>query len=320
MKFLVLIILVISAITGTSKALLESDSHSYILSTGENKILAIHKETGKESVIACQYSPRSMVFHGGFLYVSYYDAALMSIFDTSTHKLVKTLSLGQEPLSMTVYGSFGFVTDFREDVVYVIDLDLQKITKVIAIDPFPGPVVARGKFGYITHIGSNVITCLNLETQEQDNSIEGFYNGTHTLVCKDTYGYVLNFDMDNNFMVLVVDLVSGREIATINVGPHPSEIILQDTKGYVLCSKMERLDVIDLSTRLVTHSLYLGKEPHSLVIHKGMGYVHNAGSKTISVINLESMKIVNTIRNPDNLKIDFTDTHMYLGVTRLKSL
>ena len=118
----------------------------------------------------------------------------------------------------------------------------------------------------------------------------------------------------------VLDLNTYTVTQTIALGSQAQSMITYEDLGYVVNFLSHTISVFDFKTGTVIRTISVGEYPGSIVFHQDKGYVEHAYSKQISVINLRTFELIETIKNPNGLTIDFSDTHIYLGVTKLKPL
>ena len=123
--------------------------------------------------------------------------------------------------------------------------------------------------------------------------------------------------MKNN----AVDAINIRtfEEKRITVGEAPFPIVIHGEMGYVVNEKSNNVSVLDLNLNRVTQTIPVGEDPRPMVIHGGVGYVVTWESNDVSVLDLQTNRVVTTFKNPDHQRIDFSDTHVYLGHKKYRS-
>jgi len=111
----------------------------------------------------------------------------------------------------------------------------------------------------------------------------------------------------NNGTVSVVDLESGKEVKNIEVGLHPTAMVLSPDKEklYVACANSDIISVIDTKedTEIgkisvsIDNSLPFGNAPNALAISEDGKYLYvaNGTENSICVIDLSNNKIVGLI-------------------------
>lgn len=120
----------------------------------------------------------------------------------------------------------------------------------------------------------------------------------------------------SNF-VEVMDVHTARHIGSVTI-PNCRYIVFQGYKAYVSSyagpvqidpnARPGKVVEIDLATLQITREVVVGYQPEEMVIHNGRLYVANSGGyrfpnydRTVSVVDLESMEVVNTIDVAINL-------------------
>ena len=142
-------------------------------------------------------------------------------------------------------------------------------------------------------------------------------------------GYVLNRNPSNIFSpessdtIHVLDLKTNAVIKVIDINAAPKAMICHGNFGYVVHNSTSSsastpgiISIINLETNEVTKTITVGNHPVHMKIHGDVGYVVHESSRYISVINLKTHKLMGTLPNLEVLDVDFSDNHVYLGVTK----
>ena len=168
---------------------------------------------------------------------------------------------------------------------------------------------------YIVSKIDNAVLAINRQTGQE--TIIPVGASPEPMVIHGGMGYVLNRLSDT---VSVLDLQTNAVTQTIPVGKIPSSMVLHRGMGYVANYNSNNVSVIDLQTNTVIQTIPVGKQPDSMVIHRDMGCVHHNFPSIFSVLDLQTNRVVTTFKNPDDKTIDFSDTHIYLGLEKVHPL
>ncbi len=171
----------------------------------------------------------------------------------------------------------------RNNSLGVVELKSGKLIKQIKVGVAPFDVVLEpnGKLAYVSNWGGRLPH--KGETTAKSSS-------TDTLI--DARGVAASGTIS------IVDLEKGQEIAQIPVGLHPSDLVLSSNAQtlYVANANSDTVSLIDVSKRLVSHTIVVrpdpelpfGSAPNALVIDKTGArlYAANGGNNAVAVASL----------------------------------
>ena len=141
-------------------------------------------------------------------------------------------------------------------------------------------------------------------------------NSPWFMYIKDDIGYVLHLGST----ITLIDLKDDTLIKSLFFYNCPTSLGFYKNVGYYGCDTPDTpfLGLYDFKTNKSLHSIPLPHASATLLIRDDYAYV--SGQGRISVVNLETKSLIDTFPNPHFLKLDFSDTHIYLGCTRIKKL
>jgi YVTN family beta-propeller protein len=102
--------------------------------------------------------------------------------------------------------------------------------------------------------------------------------------------------MPDSGQIAVVDTVSWRVVANIDVNARPGRIALQPDEAYLWIatgeSSQSGVAVVNTRTLAITGQITTGQGPHDLAFdgHSRFAFVTNADSRTVSIIDVRSLK------------------------------
>ncbi len=127
----------------------------------------------------------------------------------------------------------------------------------------------------------------------------------------DTLGFIV---VNNSNKIEVIGLKSWKSVKTIEMDNAPSPrnlVVVNDNKAYVTNLMANNVAVIDLKTLSLTgKTIAVGANPEEILVYKNKAYVANSGfgsGNTVSVIDVATDKVINTIKvgdNPTGLALD----------------
>lgn len=336
-------------------ATVQTDTHTYILGHYEDKILVIDRKTGKEKIVKVGKSPRSMVIHDGKGFVVNKASNDISVIDLTTHEVMKTISVGWNPVQFVVHRNVGYVVNMDSHGISVLDLDElreryqikvgenpismtirnnmayvinykarslsvlalgpSQIIKTINLGCYVRSMIVHGDKGYLVSDTENSLNIVNLQTYEHQVSL-GCAMGTSIVI----YNERVYFITSNQREILGFDASGDPVYRKITIGNNIHDLVLYKDKIYVLNRDSSTVSVIDLLTHKVTHTIRDVKSPYRMVFNRSLGYIMSSLMNDVTVINLTTHQVIARIQNPGNDKIDFSDTHVYLGLKKVAYL
>ena len=316
MKTIILALALILGLSTNVWSAVQTDTHTYIVSENDNDVLAINRQTGHEAKIPVGQHPKSMVIHGGMGYVVNKDSNNVSVIDLKTNTVTQTIPVGRVPQSMVIHGGMGYVVNSASNEVSVLDLHSNTVTQTIPVGKWPRSMVIHGEKGYVVNYWSHTVSVIDLKTNTVTQTIP-VGRVPQSMVIHGGMGYVVNFESNN---LSVIDLQTNTVAQTIPVAENPASMVIHGGMGYVVNYGSHIISVIDLQTNTVTQTIFVGKYSDPVVIHGEFGYVIRLGSHRVSVIDLQTNRVVTTFKKLDNKTIDFSDTHVYLGLEKARPL
>ena len=260
------------------------------------------------------------------------DANKVSVIDSSSDKVVDTVSVGNKPLAITYNPSNNniYVANTFSDTMSVIDTSKNNnVISNIAVGHFPGNsssgVAYNSKNGnmYAANIGSDSLSEIDGSNNVVISSIKQLSNPAGIAYdSANSHIYITNNKANS---VSVIDtLRNNRVIATMPVGISPSAIIFDSDNGHVYVANTgsdnsrDTVSVIDTSTNKVIATIVVGNAPNGITLDssKGKIYVTNTFSNTVSVIDDSNNKVTTTIpvgTNPYGVVYNSSNHHIYVA-------
>ena len=237
---------------------------------------------------------------GQRVYVTSEDAAQLSVIDTTTDTVIKTLTLGGGPegIALSPDTKTLLVAIFDENKVDALDTSS---FQVIAQFPVAKPHgVAYSPDGHTAFVGQ--------QDEPHDNAIvvldvPGRRVAAHVPVGQAPRGLTaspdgaaLYFTTANSATVQILDAATHAITTQIPVGPIPHQIAFTpDHKdALVTVQGSGQLAIIDVTTQQVVKDVAVGHFPHwtSITSDGALAYVTNEGDNTVSVVNLATAQVV----------------------------
>jgi YVTN family beta-propeller protein len=256
----------------------------------------------------------------------------VSIIDTSTNKVIDTVSVSRKPLAITYNPSNNhvYVANTGSDTVSVIDTSRNNnIISNIAIGHFPGNSSSGLAYNsnngniYVSNIGSDSVSEIDASTNAVTSTIKQLFNPAGVAYDHvNSHVYITNKEANT---VSVIDTSrNNKVIATIPVGKYPSAIIFDSDNGHVYVANTgsdnfrDTISVIDTSINKVIATISVGNGPNGITLDSSSGkiYVTNTFSNNISVIDDSENKVITTISvgtNPYGIVYNPSNHHIYVA-------
>ncbi|MFL6363838.1 MAG: beta-propeller fold lactonase family protein [Nitrososphaeraceae archaeon] len=260
------------------------------------------------------------------------DADKVSIIDTSTDKVIDTVSVGKKPLAITYNpnNNHVYVANTFSDTVSVIDtLRNNNIISNIAVGHFPGNSSSGIAYNsnndniHVANIGSDSVSEIDGSTNAVTSTIKQPFNPAG-IAYDPVNGYVYVANKESNTVSVIDTLGNNKVIATIPVGTSPSAIIFDSDNGHVYVANTgsdnsrDTISVIDTSINRVIATIPVSNGPNGITLDSSSGkiYVSNTFSNNISVIDDSKNKVITTIPvgiNPYGIVYNPSNHHIYVA-------
>jgi YVTN family beta-propeller protein len=138
--------------------------------------------------------------------VTNYSENSVSVVDTATGKVIKTVAVGVNPTAVTVFprDHYAFTTDYYGNTLSVINTATLKLVGTVPVGVHPDGVAIdpKGEFAYVTNSGSNSVSVIDVHTQKLIRTILVGRAPQKIAIDRDgRHAYVTNFG-DNNVSVI----------------------------------------------------------------------------------------------------------------------
>jgi YVTN family beta-propeller protein len=235
---------------------------------------------------------------GHKVYVSSDGASTVSVIDTQTDKIVRSIEVGPNPhgLAISPDGRQVLVGAFGTNQVLLIDTSTDQIVRRLPV-PMPHNSVLSPD-GHMAYVGSQqqgatavVILDLSQGTQVGTIPLEKTPRGlTLSPDAKQLYVTVAGADA-----VQVVDLTSQHVVGQIPVGASPHHVMMlpNGSAGLVVSQGTGTLEFFDPTRHTVSHTVRVGANPHWLAVSTdgSTAYVTNEGSQDVSIVDIASSTV-----------------------------
>ncbi len=270
----------------------------------------------------------------------------VSVIDGSTRTVTATVPVGKDPSWMVVDpGSHTvYVMNVGDGTVSVIDASTRTVTAIVPVGKNPdGVAVDPGNHTvYVTNGGvDNSVSVIDGSTHTVTATVPVVKNpdgvavdpGTHTVYVTNIGATGPAWQVAGDGTVSVIDASTHAVTATVPVGEHPDEVVVDPGTHTVYVANTGALgpdgqevgngtvSVIDGSTRTVSATVPVGKRPGSMMVDPGSHtvYVTNNLDSTVSVIDGSTHTVTATVpvdTNPEAAAVDPGTHTVYVTSTR----
>ncbi|WP_312098643.1 YncE family protein [Niallia sp.] len=226
-------------------------------------------------------------------------------FDTSTNELLKTVEVGNHPahIVFTENGKYALVTNNEDNTVSVIDTETYKVTNTIETGEGPHGfrISSDSQTAYIANMNEDTISVLNLETLTEEKKITVGSTPVTTGITTD--GKMLVATVNSENMLAIVDLET-KQVEKVAVGEGPAQVYIEPKNQFAYVANQgtenkpsNSVSVVDLASKTVIATIETGKGSHGVVTSSDGKrlYVTNMYEDTVSIIDTEQNKVIDTI-------------------------
>lgn len=226
-------------------------------------------------------------------------------FNTETNELIKEVKVGNHPahIVFTSDGKYALVTNNEDNNVSVIDVNTFTVTNTVETGKGPHGfrISADAKFAFIANMGEDTVSIINLESFTEEKKIQVGTAPVTTGLTSDAKILVAPLNGENS--LAIVDLATD-EITKVEVGVGPAQVYIQSDNKYAFVANQGTAEnpstsvtKVDLDSKASVATIETGKGPHGVVISPDnkFVYVTNMFDNTVSVINNEQNKVIDTV-------------------------
>ena len=265
-----------------------------------------------------------------YAYVANNAANTVTVIDTSSGTVVKTIAVGTFPYGVAVNqaGTFAYVTNSGSNTVSVISTATNAVVGTITLTGLSGTseiaLSPNGKTAYVSCGNSNAVAVIN--TAAKTFKSIAVQNPIGLAVTPTgAFLYVVSSSAGK---VLVISTLTNAVVATIPVGTHiPIGVVISPdgTTAYVTNYNANTVTVIQTGNNVVTKTINVSAGPfHEAVSPDGHWlYVANynaGGGDLVTVIDTSTQTVAGTVvvgTGPNGLA--FTQDSAFVGVTNESS-
>ena len=243
---------------------------------------------------------------GSRVYVANWLSQTVSVIDTATNTVVKTVAVGDNPVGVAVHpdGSRVYVANEYSHTVSVIDTATNTVVKTVSVGvgsfPFGVTVHPDGSRVYVANEGSGGVSVIDTATNTVVKTVTvgdsldiPFGVAVHP---DGSRVYVAN---EGSHTVAVIDTATNTVIATVAVEVPVSVAVHPDgSRVYVANVFSHTVSVIDTATNTVVKTVAVGEYPFGVAVHPDGSrvYVANQVPGTVSVIDTATNTVVETVQ------------------------
>jgi YVTN family beta-propeller protein len=265
---------------------------AYVVNDKDGTVSVIDTTTGTiMKTIAVGKSPYASAISGNKLYVANRTDNTVSVLDTATGALTMTIAVGRYPLAVAASGNKVYVANHLNGTVSVIDAPTGAVTKTIAVGQGPSNIAIKGDKAYVLNYIDGNFSVIDMTTDTVTQTIETDYYPEDIVIFCGQRAYVSQ-GVDN--FVRPIDFLTQRGTSPIPVGKNACAMAICGTKIYVANYDDGTISVIDVLTDTVTATIPVGSNPSCIKICGDKAYVTNSGDGTVSVIDIATDTVTAT--------------------------
>ncbi|GAB4372411.1 MAG: hypothetical protein Kow00128_21120 [Deltaproteobacteria bacterium] len=239
---------------------------------------------------------------GGKLYVTNMSDGTVSVVDTATRQVVKTVQVGAGPVDVAVTpdGSKAFVSNEGGRSVSVIDTGSDNVVATITdLPPWPEEIAVDGQFAYLAHWSYTALSKIDTSNYSVSTSASPMRpcQGI-ALHPEENTVYLTYYTFYWGNAVAAVDRSNGGLLATIP-GPDlnwSAAVAGSNRNLYVANPQINKVSIYNTGTNQAIDQLAVGGSPRGVAAGPGGAkvYVANLYDDTVSVIDTASNTVIGT--------------------------
>jgi YVTN family beta-propeller protein len=232
-----------------------------------------------------------------YLYVTLPDASAVAIIDTTTRKLLTTLSTGDKTtprrIALQPDGRYVWIGLDNAPQVVAIDTATRQVAAKIAVGGglHNMAFTADSRYAYVTNSASDTVTAIDLRKLARISDIAA--GRTPTAIAHGPASKLIYVASLNDAAISVIDPDKQQVIASIPLASRGVVALAFEPGGRHLVAANQLTDtvyVIDTATQKVSASAQVVKEPDQVVFSDRYAYVRGLGSEKFSLIDLNELK------------------------------
>lgn len=226
-------------------------------------------------------------------------------YSVENDELIKEVEVGNHPahIVFTENGKYAVVTNNEDNNITVINTESFEIADTVETGKGPHGfrISADSQRAYIANLGEDTVSVVNLETMTEEKRIKVGKAPVTTGVTSDGKTLVATLSGEN--ALAVVDLATDK-VEKIPVGTGPAQVYIDVNNQFAYVANQgtesapsNSVTVIDLSAKKATAEIETGKGAHGVVTSPDNKrvYVTNMFEDTVSIIDIEQNKVIETI-------------------------
>jgi YVTN family beta-propeller protein len=203
--------------------------------------------------------------------------------------------------------TFGYIANYGGDTVSVVDTATNKVVKTINVGSSPDAVLAtpNGAYVYVANYWSNNVSVISTASRSVVKTV-GVGQGPTSLAVTPGGGYVYVVDsLSGSVRVIKVATQTDVKVIRVNGSPEGVAITPNGRFAYVSLSGAGGVAVIDTATDAFVKTIATGytSDPGAVTISPGGGRVYLADSNAglVIVIGTSTNKVLKTVAVPDGV-------------------
>lgn len=248
---------------------------------------------------------------GKHAYTANHDTQLVTVVDTATNQMIKTIPIAAGPPQFLTFASDGrtlYITLFNDQrTIHAIDVLDTASNTVVATIPQPArpyfPAVSPdGTRLYVPNYDIGAVSVIDTATNTVTGQIEVPSNPHCIAFSPDgSRAYAANHESN---VVSVIDTATLAVRKTIPVGTSPHSIAVNPRRPLVADVNFDSdsVSAIDTTTEKVVATIPVGNHPEAIAWAPDgrFAYVVNQGSNTVSVIDATTNQVTATLPTETN--------------------
>jgi YVTN family beta-propeller protein len=238
-----------------------------------------------------------------YAYVVNSGANSVSVINTNTNLVVKTVAVGTSPFAVAINaaGTLAYVTNTGSNTISVITTSTNTVTATIPVSSGPMDIALNptGSTAYVSCSSANVVAAVNTGAKKVTANIAVQHPAGLAVMGNGTYLYVAS---STTGKVLAISTLTNTIAATISVGTTPAGLALSPdgSTAFVTNTGSNTVTVIQTSNNVVSDTINVSAGPDRDAVSPDGHWLclsnYNGGSGNIlTVIDTSTKTVAGTV-------------------------
>ena len=278
----------------------ELKNKKILINSKNSKFLEVYDDTSKNPLYELKLSSMPLKIitseKSNVALILYWSGREAEIIDLKDENSLAKIQLDSNATDVVLdeKDNIAYITSQNAKAIYCVSLDSMQLSKVIKVEQNPSKITFNSLDNSISFYDEYTSTVYNITQTKEDYIVQpmGNVNNAAKLVSDIANIYAIS-RTDNQLYIF--DKGQSKLINTADIDKKPTDIIIYDTKLFILCSKEGYLDVYDTVENKIISREQIAKEGFysklTLIPNEKNILITGINSKNYIIYSIEKMKV-----------------------------